>query len=100
MIEQSCVDGRDLVYRFDNRDPRDWGLNMFLALSQARLEDLGIAPTRANVIMFAGYLAIPDIVGTAEAFEKQTHLPFWYIAAYCHARASGTESGVMRLVVS
>lgn len=100
MLERARVDGSVISFRYPGPDPREWGLNMFLGLGLARLGDLEIDADRADVICFAGYLALPDLVDTAQAFELQRYLPEWFIASHCHMRAVGTGSGVLRLVSS
>jgi hypothetical protein len=100
MLERASVDGNVISFRYPGPDEREWGLNMFLGLSVSRLGDLQIAADRADVICFAGYLALPDLFETAHAFELQRYLPQWFIASHCHMRAVGNGSGVLRLVSS
>lgn len=100
MLERARVDGRVISYRFPNADSREWGLNMFIGLGIDVAASRDLPLTKSDLICLAGYLALPDLVTTADAFELQRFLPHWFIAAHCHMRTVGTGSGVLRLVSS
>jgi len=98
ITDRARVDGSVISFNYPGPDAREWGLNMFLGLSLARLADLEICAALGDVICFAGYLALPDLVETAHAFDLQRYLPRWFIASHCHMRAVGNGSGILRLV--
>lgn len=94
---RAFVEGRRLscLWRLERGEN---GLNAFIGLAMARLEERGLPFTSRDVVHLVAALALPGFERSmAIDLEQQRHLPPWFVSAFHRGRGTAPE---VRLVVA